>query len=45
MPLWDTNSKTGGLTIYEGSHHKGYFDHKLEDPSGKLKNGPTNIQI
>tara|TARA_B100002051_G_scaffold69529_1_gene65902 strand:- start:12 stop:791 length:780 start_codon:yes stop_codon:yes gene_type:complete len=37
MPLWDTNSSTGGLTIFEGSHDKGYFDHKLDDPSGKKK--------
>ncbi len=37
IPLWDTNKKNGGLTIYEKSHYNGYFDHKLEDPSGKTK--------
>ena len=37
IPLWDTNEDNGGLTIYEKSHYKGYFDHKLEDPSGKKK--------
>ena len=36
LPLWDTNTKTGGLTIFEGSHKYGYFNHTLEHP--KLKN-------
>ena len=35
VPLWDTNKDTGGITIFEKSHYKGYFDHQLEDPSGK----------
>ena len=45
MPLWDTNIKTGGLTIFEKSHNKGYFDHKLEDPTGikKWTHKYTNI--
>jgi hypothetical protein len=37
IPLWDTNKHTGGLTIFEKSHNQGYFDHILEDPSGKKK--------
>ena len=35
VPLWDTNKETGGITIFEKSHYRGYFDHQLEDPSGK----------
>jgi hypothetical protein len=37
IPLWDTNKKTGGLTIFEKSHYQGYFDHQLEDPTGVKK--------
>lgn len=36
VPLWDTNKNTGGLSIFEGSHHR-YYDHKLECPSGDKK--------
>ena len=36
LPLWDTNTKTGGLTIFEKSHKYGYFEHTLDHP--KLKN-------
>ena len=36
LPLWDTNNKTGGLTIYEKSHKNGYFEHTLDHPN--LKN-------
>lgn len=45
LPLWDTNEETGGLTIFEKSHKSGYFDHKLEDPTGEKKwtNKYTNI--
>ena len=32
IPLYDTNSSTGGLQIYEKSHTKGYFKHSLEHP-------------
>ena len=39
LPLWDTNTKTGGLTIFEGSHKHGYFTHTLEHP--ELKNIQT----
>ena len=30
-PLYDTNKKTGGLTVYEHSHMDGYFKHNLEN--------------
>ena len=32
IPLFDTNTKTGGLKIYEKSHLKGYLKHSLEHP-------------
>ena len=35
IPIYDTNEKTGGLTVYEKSHNHGYFKHSLEHPSGK----------
>ena len=31
-PLYDSNEQQGGMTIYEGSHKHGYFEHKLEHP-------------
>jgi len=31
-PLYDTNKRNGGLTVYDGSHKHGYFDHTLEHP-------------
>jgi ectoine hydroxylase-related dioxygenase (phytanoyl-CoA dioxygenase family) len=31
-PLWDTNEETGGLTVFPGSHKKGYLEHSLEHP-------------
>ena len=37
LPLWDTNKKTGGLTIYEKSHKHGYFEHTLKHPNLKNK--------
>ena len=30
-PLYDTNKKTGGLSVYERSHRDGYFTHNLEN--------------
>tara|TARA_S200000501_G_C20741942_1_gene707711 strand:+ start:188 stop:967 length:780 start_codon:yes stop_codon:yes gene_type:complete len=30
-PLYDTNKKTGGLSVYERSHQDGYFTHNLEN--------------
>ncbi len=30
-PLYDTNKKTGGLSVYERSHRNGYFTHNLEN--------------
>lgn len=37
LPLWDTNVKTGGLTVYEKSHKYGYFEHTLQHPKLKKK--------
>lgn len=31
-PLFDTNSKNGGMSIYKNSHCHGYFKHSLEHP-------------
>ena len=44
-PLFDTNKKTGGLTIYKDSHNKGFFKHTTKDPNGKKRwtNKFTNI--
>jgi hypothetical protein len=35
IPIYDTNKKTGGLTVYEKSHKSGYFKHSLDHPGGK----------
>ena len=32
IPLFDTNTQTGGLKIYEKSHLNGYLKHSLEHP-------------
>ena len=32
IPLFDTNKKLGGLSIYKDSHKHGYFEHTLEHP-------------
>ena len=34
-PLYDTNEKCGGLTIYKNSHKHGFFPHSLKNPNGK----------
>lgn len=34
-PLYDTNEKCGGLTIYKNSHKYGFFPHSLKNPNGK----------
>lgn len=36
-PIYDTNEKNGGLTIYKGSHKHGFFKHKLKSSTGVKK--------
>ena len=33
IPIFDTNKKTGGLTVFEKSHLDGFFKHSLTPPS------------
>lgn len=33
IPIFDTNKKTGGLTVFEKSHLNGFFKHSLTPPS------------
>ena len=43
IPIFDTNEKTGGLTVYEKSHAEGFFKHSLTPPpSFKKKKLWTN---
>ena len=35
-PLYDTDSSSGGLTIYENSHKYGFFPHRLGKKSKKI---------
>ena len=30
-PLYDTNKKTGGLSVYQNSHKSGYFKHSIDN--------------
>jgi len=32
VPIFDTNQKTGGLTVYEKSHLNGFYQHTLKPP-------------
>ena len=41
-PLYDTDSSSGGLTIYENSHKYGFFPHRLGKNLKKF--GPRHIQ-
>ena len=47
IPIFDTNKKTGGLTVFEKSHLDGFFKHSLTPPSSfKRKNfGQKNSLI